>query len=171
MAAKKSAKKTSGSTDGMDAIDLLIEDHRKVEELFEAYDSSKDEIDDDEKELRVAAICLELTIHASLEEEIFYPAARGAVDPDDNDLLDEAEVEHATVKDLIAQLSDMSPSDELFDAKVKVLSEYVKHHVEGEEGEIFPAVREAKVDLDALGSEMQARKDELRESWTAEEVE
>jgi hemerythrin superfamily protein len=152
-----------------DVIDLLSDDHRKVEELFEDYESSKDEADDEAKAALVATICLELTVHATVEEEIFYPAARGALDEEDAAMLDEAEVEHATVKVLIADLADMQPSDPLYDAKVKVLSEYVKHHVKEEEGEIFPSVRESELDLAALGEEIAARKQELAEEYEASE--
>jgi len=148
-----------------DVIDLLTEDHRKVEEMFEEYESTKDESDDEAKSALVATICLELTMHAAVEEEIFYPAARGALDEDDADMLDEAEVEHATVKILIADLADMQPSDALYDAKVKVLSEYVKHHVQEEEGEIFPSVRESEMDLESLGEEVSTRKQELMDEY------
>ena len=148
-----------------DVIDLLSEDHRKVEELFEDYESSKDDSDDDRKAELVAMICLELTIHATVEEEIFYPAARAALDEEDADLLDEAEVEHSTVKILIADLADMQPSDALYDAKVKVLSEYVKHHVQEEEGEMFPSVRESEMDLAAVGEEVATRKQELMDEY------
>ena len=152
-----------------DVIDLLSEDHRKVEELFEDYESSKDESDDDAKAELVAMIALELTMHATVEEEIFYPAARGALDEEDADMLDEAEVEHSTVKMLLADLADMQPSDALYDAKVKVLSEYVKHHVQEEEGEIFPSVREAEIDLAALGEEVATRKQELLDEYQQSE--
>jgi hemerythrin superfamily protein len=152
-----------------DVIDLLSEDHRKVEELFEDYESSKDEADDEAKAALVATICLELTVHATVEEEIFYPAAREALDEEDADMLDEAEVEHMTVKVLIADLADMQPSDALYDAKVKVLSEYVKHHVQEEEGEIFPSVRETELDLAALGEEIATRKQELADEYEASE--
>ena len=152
-----------------DAIALLKADHRKVEELFEEYESSKDEAEDDAKAELVAKICLELTIHATLEEEIFYPAAREALDEEDADMLDEAEVEHTSVKVLIADLAEMQPSDQLYDAKVKVLSEYVKHHVQEEEGEIFPSVRESEVDLAALGEEVTTRKQELLDEYQQSE--
>jgi hemerythrin superfamily protein len=148
-----------------DVIDLLTEDHRKVEEMFEEYESTKDEADDEAKSALVATICLELTMHASVEEEIFYPAARAALDEEDSDMLDEAEVEHASVKVLIADLADMQPSDALYDAKVKVLSEYVKHHVQEEEGEIFPSVRESEIDLASLGEEVSSRKQELMDEY------
>jgi hemerythrin superfamily protein len=100
-----------------------------------------------------------LTVHATVEEEIFYPAAREIVE--EQDLLDEAEVEHASAKDLIAQIQDMQPEEDLFDAKVKVLGEYIAHHVKEEEKELFPKVRRSKLDLHALGAEMLARKQEL----------
>lgn len=153
----------------LDAIDLLTEDHRKVDELFEDYDASKDEADDRAKEERVAEICLELTIHASVEEEIFYPAAREALESeDDAETLDEAEVEHQTIKDLVEQLQAMSAGEELYDAKVKVLAEYVKHHVQEEEGELFPALRGGDADLEALGAELAQRKEELRRELQAD---
>ena len=152
-----------------DVIDLLSEDHRKVEELFEDYESSKDESDDDRKAELVAMIALELTMHATVEEEIFYPAAREALEEEDSDMLDEAEVEHSTVKMLLADLADMQPSDALYDAKVKVLSEYVKHHVQEEEGEIFPSVRESEIDLAALGEEVASRKQELLDEYQQSE--
>ena len=175
MPAKKSTPRPSGRSksmdEGTDALDLLTEDHRKVEEMFEEYESTKDESDDEEKEERVATICLELTVHATVEEEVFYPAAREALDAEDSDLLDEAEVEHASVRDLIEQLSEMAPSEPLYDAKVKVLGEYVRHHVQEEEGELFPALRDTELDLEALGNEIATRKEELREELETEPAE
>jgi hemerythrin superfamily protein len=176
MAARKSGASGKGggkparSEDDVaeDAIEMLIEDHRRVEELFEEFESSKDDDDDDEKAARVGAICLELTIHATLEEEIFYPAARAALAEDGEDLLDEAEVEHESVRMLIAELSDAQPGDDLYDARVKVLSEYVKHHVAEEEGELFPKLRDAEFDSDALGQEMLERKESLRDELEEE---
>jgi len=100
-----------------------------------------------------------LTVHAAIEEEIFYPAVRDALD--DSKLLDEAEVEHQAAKDLIEQIQDSDPSDPLYDARVNVLGEYVNHHVQEEEGELFPQVRDAELDLDSLGAEMSARQEEL----------
>jgi len=173
--ARKGTRRTTESSSrasppmDTDVIDLLSEDHRKVEELFEDYESSKDEAEDDAKAELVATICLELTIHSTVEEEIFYPAARAALDDEDSDMLDEAEVEHMSVKVLIADLADMQPSDALYDAKVKVLSEYVKHHVQEEEGEIFPSVRESEMDLAALGEEVATRKQELIDEYQQSE--
>ena len=154
-----------GSGDN-NAIEMLTEDHQRVSDMFEEYESVKDDEDDGDKIQRVQEICLELTIHSTVEEEIFYPAAREALGEDGADLLDEAEVEHSSVKDLIVQLSESQPSEDLYDAKVKVLSEYVKHHVEEEEGELFPKLRDSEdFDADAIGDQMAERKQELREEF------
>jgi hemerythrin superfamily protein len=168
MAASGKKSKSTADDASVDAIEMLTDDHRRVDEMFEEYEAAKDSADDDDKEQRVVAICVELTVHATVEEEIFYPAAREALGDDDADLLDEAEVEHSTVKDLVDQLSAMSPVEALYDAKVKVLSEYVKHHVEEEEEEIFPALRETDLDLAALGAEIEQRKQELQEELEEE---
>ena len=114
---------------------------------------------DDEKSDVVATICNELKIHAAVEEEIFYPAVRKAID--DGDLMDEALVEHAGAKDLIEQLEGMDSEDDLYDAKVTVLGEQIDHHVKEEEGDMFPRAKKAKVDTQALGAQMQKRKLEL----------
>lgn len=144
----------------MDAIELLKADHRKVEKLFKEYDQLVEaEGSYNEKEALAATICAELTMHAQVEEEIFYPAARDILD--EEDLVDEAVVEHASAKDLIAQLADMSPDDDLYDAKVKVLGELIEHHVEEEEDEMFPKLKKAKLDTAALGPQMADRKLEL----------
>ena len=139
-----------------DAISLLKADHRKVEGLFEQFAKAKDNA---RKQKLAQEICTELTVHATIEEEIFYPAAREA--EVEEDLLDEAEVEHASAKDLIAQIQSMSPDDELYDAKVTVLGEYVDHHVQEEEGEMFPKCRRAKMDLAGLAEQLAERKSEL----------
>lgn len=104
-------------------------------------------------------ICEALTVHAQIEEEIFYPAAREAID--DDDLLDEAEVEHASAKQLIAEIQSMTVEDRLFDAKVTVLGEYINHHVEEEESEMFPEARSSDLDLKKLGAQLEERKAEL----------
>ncbi len=148
-------------TDKNDAIALLTDDHKKVKELFEKFEKLSDRSKVNKKKI-ADQICLELTVHAQVEEEIFYPAVREPIK--DEDLMDEAVVEHASAKELIAQISEMDPGDDLYDAKVKVLSEQIEHHVEEEEGEMFPKVRKAKVDLVALGEEMAARKEELMAS-------
>jgi hemerythrin superfamily protein len=140
---------TSSSRDA-DALTLLKAQHRDVKTMFQSYQKLvDDEAGDDEREFLASEICDALTVHATIEEEIFYPAARAAID--EADLLDEAEVEHASAKDLIGQIRGMSPSDDLYDAKVKVLGEYIDHHVREEEGEMFPQVEKASMDLDDLG--------------------
>jgi len=145
-----------------DAISLLTDDHAEVAELFEEYEELVDEdAPDEDRQALAERICAMLTMHATVEEEIFYPAAREALD--DQRILDQAEVEHATAKDLIEQIQSMDPDDELYDAKVKVLGEYVTHHVQEEEGEIFPQCQTAEMDLDQLGEEIGARKEELME--------
>ena len=142
-----------------DAIALLSEDHDRVKKLFKLYEKLKDSGSAEEKATLAAGICLELTVHAQVEEEIFYPAVREAIN--DDDLMNEADVEHRSAKDLIAQIGESDPEDEMLDAKVKVLGEYIDHHVKEEEGEMFSKVRKAKVDLAALSAEMEARKEEL----------
>jgi hemerythrin superfamily protein len=156
---------TAASAAGMaDAVSLLTTDHAAVAELFDEYEALvESEGADDEKQALAERICTMLTVHATVEEEIFYPAAREALE--EQDLLDEAEVEHATAKDLIAQIQSIEPGDELYDAKVKVLGEYIDHHVQEEEGELFPKCQSADMDLDDLGEQLQARKDELMEEF------
>ena len=149
------------SAESNDAIATLIADHKKVKELFTQFEKLKNEEGaDDEKGSLVAQICEELTIHATIEEEIFYPAVRAQIE--DEGLVDEALVEHAGAKDLIAQLEDMSPDDELYDAKVTVLGEQIDHHVKEEEGEMFPKAKKAKVDTEKLGAQMEKRRTELK---------
>ena len=157
----KSTSRPAETSSETDAITLLTNDHAEVNELFEQYKALADDdgsLDEDKQSL-AEEICTMLTVHAMIEEEIFYPAARDALD--EGKLLDEAEIEHQSAKDLIAQIQDADPGDPLYDARVTVLGEYVKHHVEEEEGELFPQVREAGLDLDALGAEMSARQEEL----------
>ena len=140
------------------AISMLIADHTKVKKLFKEFEKlSKN--DDDGKVDIANMICMELTVHTKAEEEIFYPAARMAID--DEDLLNEANVEHETAKNLIAQIQTMSPNDEIYDAKVTVLGEYINHHVKEEETEMFPKVRKAKVDLNELGLRLKMKKTEI----------
>jgi len=144
-----------------DAVDQLIADHKDVKALFKDYDTLvKAEAQAEDKQTIALQICTMLTAHATVEEELFYPAARSVLG-DDEDLVDEADVEHASCKDLIAQIETASPDDPLYDAKVKVLSEYIAHHVKEEEGEMFPKVRKSDLDLDALGEDMADRKAEL----------
>ena len=141
-----------------DAIAMLVADHEKVKALFEQFDALSDRSKVSKKKI-ADQICMELTVHAEMEEQVFYPAVRGPVK--DQDLMDEAVVEHASAKELIAQILEMDPGDDLYDAKVKVLSEQIEHHVEEEEKEMFPKVKKGKVDLQALGEEMAAFKANL----------
>jgi hypothetical protein len=163
------SKSKSSSKGGQDAIALLIEDHKKVQAMFKAFEKLKeDEASDEEKAEIVQQTCQELTVHTEIEEEIFYPAARNALDEEDADLIDEAAVEHASAKDLIEQLEVMEPGDELYDAKFTVLGEYVNHHVKEEQDELFPKVRKTDLDLQELGSELSERKQELMAELGAE---
>src|SRR6185312_16756450 len=152
------------------AIKMLMADHRKVEDLFVQYESAKDAHDESRKDI-ATKICNELTIHASIEEEIFYPWLREALDEDDMEMVEEAQVEHDGARDLIAQIEDTPEVDSVFDAKVKVLSEYIKHHVKEEEHEIFPSVAEERETLEELGQQMQARKVELKDELQIEDDE
>lgn len=144
------AKSTSRRTPN--AITMLTEDHANVRKMFKQFEKMKDEAEDAEKSELVTQICTELKLHTQLEEECFYPAAREALE--EEALLDEAEVEHASAKELIAQLEKMTPGDALYDAKVTVLGEYVEHHVKEEEKEMFPKIRKAKLDLEELAEQM-----------------
>jgi hemerythrin superfamily protein len=144
------------------ALEMLMADHRKVEDLFEQYQVAKDADDESRRDI-AATLCSELTVHAAVEEEMFYPWLRETLDEDDLDMVEEAQVEHDGVKELVAQIEEAASVDEVFDAKVKVLGEYVKHHVREEEGEIFPSVASEREALDELGRQMQARKEELDE--------
>jgi hypothetical protein len=142
----------------LDAIRLLKNDHKEVKAYFKQYENLED---DAEKQALADKICLALTVHAQIEEEIYYPAAREAID--DDDLLDEAEVEHGSAKQLIAEIRALKAGDRLFDAKVTVLGEYIDHHVGEEENEMFPESRDGDLDLKALGEQLAARKAELME--------
>jgi len=142
-----------------DAITLLTSQHDDVKALFEKFDNLGERTTTSKKKL-ADEICEQLIMHTAIEEEIFYPALRDT-SKEMEDMLDEAFVEHASAKDLIAQVQEMDPGDDLYDAKVKVLGEYIDHHVEEEEEEMFPKVRKLKLDLEALGAEMAARRDEL----------
>lgn len=144
------------------ALELLESDHRKVEMLFDQYEDEKDG-DEDTKRQLAERICAELTAHAQLEEEVFYPWVKENIDDDEMDMLEEAYVEHASAKDLIAQIQGATEVDAAYDAKVKVLSEYIKHHVQEEENELFEEIGDRRDELDELGQEMHARKAELME--------
>ena len=148
---------------------LLTRDHNEVHKLFKQYDKlAEAEAEASDRQALAEEICMKLTIHATAEEEIFYPAAREA--GVESDLLDEAEVEHASAKDLIAQIRASTPDEDLYDAKVKVLGEYIDHHVQEEEGELFPKCRRAKMDLAGLAQQVAERKDELMAEASEEVV-
>lgn len=142
-------------------VDQLKEDHQRAKKAFRRFEKLDAERDAEECRQLVEQICAELKVHTSLEEELFYPALRAAIK--DTDLIDEAEVEHATAKQLIEQLDAMSPEDEKFSATVTVLGEYVNHHIKEEEKEMFPKLGRAKGDWQALCDEMNARREELTE--------
>jgi hemerythrin superfamily protein len=145
-----------------DAIALLVADHREVHDMFEQYEQLGDRARASKEKLK-EKICKALIAHATIEEEIFYPAVRAQVE-DAEGMVDEAIVEHAAAKDLIKQLQEMDPDDELYDAKVKVLGEQVDHHVKEEEDEMFSKVKKSGLDLLALGQEMAMRKQELMDT-------
>lgn len=165
--AKKSVKRASSKAKvarrPQDAIALLRADHALVEDLFSQFEKARDSA---RKQTLATRICMELKIHTTIEEEIFYPATREAL-PKTEDLLDEAKVEHDSAKELIAQIENGEPEDDLWEAKVTVLSEYVKHHVKEEQNEMFPQVRKSKIDLKALGQQLKDRKEQLMEQMGA----
>ena len=149
-----------------DAVALLKADHRKVEGLFEKFESAKGE---DKKKALAEEICMELTVHTKIEEDIFYPACEDAVE---EDVMKEAYVEHDSAKVLIAEIEAGGPNDDFYDAKVKVLGEYIKHHVKEEEqpGGIFAQAKRGDEDLDAMGERLQARKEELMAEMGADKA-
>ena len=163
-ARKKSARKQSSgrkarsgrSAAPRDALALLKADHQLVQQLFDKFEKTRAE---ERKSALAEQICNELAVHAQIEEEIFYPAAREAIR--DTDLISEATVEHQSAKDLIEQIQSGGSGDDLFEAKVTVLGEYVRHHVREEEREMFPQIRKTRLDLKALGQQLMQRKEEL----------
>jgi hemerythrin superfamily protein len=159
----------SRSTDApRDAIALLKQDHRMVEALFDEFEDAEEQ----EQAQLATRICNMLTVHAQIEEEILYPAAKEAFeDEEEEDMVHEANVEHASAKDLIAKIEAMTPDDEEFKATVKVLGEYIKHHVKEEEGEMFPALKKSELDLKAMGEQLAQRKLALMEEMGMEEEE
>lgn len=144
-----------------DACDLLDADHKAVKKMFAEFEELTEARGNTREKKRQLAdkICRELTVHTQIEEEIFYPAVRKAIN--DELMMDEAEVEHASARDLIAQIQEMEPGDAIYDAKVLVLGEYVDHHVKEERTEMFPKARASKVDLVKMRDALQSRKEEL----------
>ena len=148
------------TTKTQDATALLKADHKLVASLFADYERTNS---NNKKKQLVEQICKKLSIHAQVEEEIFYPAVQKALK--DHELVPEATVEHATLKDLIAQVKDIEPDGDMYDAKIKVLSEYVKHHVKEEESEMFPEAKSTKLNLMELGAQITQRKAELASEY------
>ena len=149
------ARKTAAPRQ-LSAVAILRADHKLVDDLFKQYEKAKAQ---GRKQTLVDRICRELTVHTTVEEEIFYPAVRAAIK--DKDMMDEADVEHASAKELIAQLKAGKPGDDHYDAKVKVLGEYIRHHVKEEQTEMFPKAQKTKLDMVELGSQIQTRRAEL----------
>jgi hypothetical protein len=143
---------------------MLKADHDKVRKMFKDFQKLDTE-EDQEKAQLVKQACMELKIHSQIENEIVYPAIREAIE--DDDLMDEALVEHEAAEELISQLEQMQPGDEMYDAKFTVLGEYVNHHIAEEQKEMFPKARKAKIDLAELGEQMTARKHELMKGESA----
>ncbi len=154
--ATTSKKTTQTALKTQEATAMLRADHKKVSALFDEFEKTRSA---KRKKLIVSQICTELTVHAQIEEEIFYPAVKAALK--DRELVPEANVEHQSVKDLIAQVQDVEPDGEVYDARVRVMGEFVKHHVKEEQNEMFPRAKKTKLDMMALGEQMAARKAEL----------
>ncbi len=146
-------------TKEQNAIELLSKDHDEVEKLFRQFQKSSR--DGARKRELVLQICTALTVHAEIEEEIFYPAVREALGGKEEVMMDEAAVEHESIKTLVEQVEGSRSDDEMLAARMKVLCEYVIHHVKEEEGKIFPKAKRARLDLDELGAELLERKMEL----------
>ena len=152
---------SDASPSHQDALQLLMAEHREVKAMFQHYQKLADAGGKgDERMLLASQICVALTVHTQVEEEILYPAARTVLTKDE-DIVDEAYVEHAGAKSLIAQIKTMTSDQPLFDAKVHVLGEYIDHHVKEEETEFFPKLRKTLLDLDAMGDQIAARKKQL----------
>jgi len=156
-AKKSAAARKTPTSKGPDGIALLKADHRAVEKLFGQFEKARDS---DRKKALSDKICLELRIHMQIEEEIFYPTSRDFLK--DEDIVDEAVVEHAAARDLMDEIEAMGPTEDLFEAKMTVLQEQIEHHVEEEETEYFPKVQKTDMDLKAAGAQMAARKEELK---------
>jgi len=162
-AAKARRTRRTGRRDPL-AIKLLKQDHRQVEDWFDEFEQLEE---DAEKRVLFEKIATALKVHTQIEEEIFYPAERGDVE---DDMLDEAYVEHDGAKKLIAEIETMKPSEDLYDAKVKVLGEYIKHHVKEEEqpGGLFAQAKRGDADLEDMGKTLKARKEELMSALGAD---
>lgn len=156
---------TRNSDSPRDAVTLLKQDHRAVEALFDEFENAEEE----EQASIAQRVCQLLTVHAQVEEELLYPAAKEALeDEEEAELVAEAEVEHDSVKELIAKIEGMTGEDARFKATVKVLGEYIKHHVKEEEGELFPKLKKTELDLKELGGQLAERKFALMEQMGIE---
>jgi hemerythrin superfamily protein len=165
--------RTQSGGESRDAIDLLTDDHKRVQKLFDDFDDVDREDAEAVQEL-VETACMELQLHSMLEEEIFYPAVRARLDDQNgatHDLLNEAEVEHETVDDLVAKLQELEPDDAMYAAYFNVLAKLVKLHVSEEENELFPDVRKMDLDLQKLGDDMHTRREELFAEMEADDAE
>lgn len=151
---------TQNASSDIDALELLTADHRQAKALFKKFDSIKDKASSEEKLALAKKVCGDLLIHMAIEEGIFYPALRKAIN--DEDMMNEAEVEHDAAKDLITQLGELKPDDPMFDAKLTVLSEQIEHHVKEEESEMFDKARKSSLDLKALGQKLSLAKADFR---------
>jgi hemerythrin superfamily protein len=152
--------RNSNHKGGQEATALLKADHKLVDSLFKEYEATNS---NSKKKQLVEKICKELTIHAQIEEEIFYPAVQKALK--DHELVPEAMVEHGSLKELIAAVKDIEPNGDMYDAKIKVMSEYVKHHVKEEEKEMFPEAKGTHLDMTKLGALMAKRKQQLYDGY------
>jgi len=161
MASRKGTKRRSSRQP--QAIAMLMDDHRKVQKLFRQFEKTEDESG---QESLATEICNELSVHADLEEQVFYPAARDALE--EADVIEEAEVEHHVARDLIEKIRQLRPQDGEYCAMVTVLGEYVNHHIQEEEKELFPQMKKSDLDLESLAEDMQQRKHELREQMGLE---
>jgi hemerythrin-like domain-containing protein len=142
-----------------EVLNMLKQDHKKVKKAFQDFERLDKRKQGDECQALAMQTCADLTVHTTLEEEIFYPAIRAAMR--EQGLIDEAEVEHASAKTLIADLQQLPPEDRAYAATFKVLGEYVQHHIKEEESEIFPQLTRAKLDWDDLRQQMMARRESL----------
>jgi len=158
MAKAKKARKAKKAKK-QDAIELLKRDHADVKKAFKEFEKAKYKDPDACKQF-IASICRDIEMHARVEEEIFYPAVRAKIDEDD--LMNEAEVEHDSAKALIAEIEKLAGDDPMLKAHAMVLSEYIQHHVKEEEGEMFPKAKRAKLDLEGLAEQILRRKEELK---------
>jgi hemerythrin superfamily protein len=152
---RRAAARARSARGKEDALKILKADHKEVSDMVKKFENGR--LSKDRKAAVAKQICQALTVHAQIEEEIFYPAARESVRAGE-ELLDEAEVEHGSVKQLIASIEGSSPDEELFEARVSVLGEYVKHHVKEEETQLFPKIRKSDMDLQEVGAQLMARK-------------